>query len=163
MGKAELLNIPLFNIFFKRMNIPVNRGSITASHKAFERAMSDIDKNIGIAVFPEGTIPACSPSLGPFKNGAFRLAIEKQIPVVPITFLDNWKIFPDAPCEHFLVRPGLSRVIMNEPIPTTGLTEDDVTSLRQKVHDIIASNLEQYGCRQRNHQPSGTTGTIESR
>ena len=95
MGKAELQTIPLFNIFFKRMNIPVDRTSITSSHKAFNRAKQDIEKGISIAIYPEGTIPESAPDLGPFKNGAFKLAIEMQIPIVPITYLDNWKIFPD--------------------------------------------------------------------
>lgn len=132
------------------MNIPVNRGSIKASHKAFERAKDDIDKNIGIAIFPEATIPECAPKLGPFKNGAFRLAIEKQIPVVPVTFLDNWKIFPDTEGSRFLCKPGISRVIISNPIETKGMTDSDVSQLRQTVHDIIQANLLKHGCQRKN-------------
>lgn len=141
MGKAELLRVPLFNIFFKRMNIPVNRGSIKDSHKAFERAKSDLDKNIGIAIFPEATIPACAPELGPFKNGAFRLAIEKQVPVVPITFKDNWRIFPDRQGARYLCRPGLSRIIIHSPIETKGMGNEHTSVLRQSVHDCISEQL----------------------
>ena len=147
MGKAELQNVPLFRIFFKKMNIPVNRLSIKDSHKAFERAKNDIDKNIGIAIFPEATIPSCAPKLGPFKNGAFRLAIEKQVPVVPITFRDNWKIFPDSEGGRFLCRPGLSHIIIHQPIETKGMDDSSVSMLRQKVHDCISANLEQNECK----------------
>lgn len=149
MAKAELQNIPLFNIFFKKMNIPVNRGSIKSSHKAFERAKDDLDKNISIAIFPEATIPECAPGLGPFKNGAFRLAIEKQTAVVPVTFLDNWSIFPDSAGERFLCRPGISRIIISAPIETTGMNDNDVTLLKHKVHEIIALNLKSHGCNKR--------------
>ncbi|MEP7265519.1 MAG: lysophospholipid acyltransferase family protein [Bacteroidota bacterium] len=149
IAKAELQNIPLFNIFFKKMNIPVNRGSIKSSHKAFERAKEDLDKNISIAIFPEATIPECAPGLGPFKNGAFRLAIEKQTPVVPITFLDNWSIFPDSKGSRFLCRPGISRIIISAPIETKGMTDNDATLLKQKVHEIIAQNLKTHGCNKR--------------
>lgn len=145
MGKAELKRIPMFGIFFKRMNISVNRSSIKDSHKAYKRARNDLRKGISLAIFPEATIPACSPELGPFKNGAFRLAIEMQVPIVPITFLDNWSIFPDNNENRMVLRPGLSRIVIHEPIPTTGLTEEDANNLRDKVAVIIRNTLEQEG------------------
>lgn len=141
MGKAELLDVPLFNIFFKRMNIAVNRKSITSSHKAYQRAVSDISKNIGITIFPEATIPECAPHLGPFKNGAFKLAVESQAPIVPITFLDNWRLFPDKKDQRFVVRPGLARIIVHKAIPTKGMTDADITALRDKVLSIIEDTL----------------------
>ncbi len=145
MGKAELRQVPLFNIFFKRMNISVDRSSLKDSHKAYKRARKDLRKGISLAIFPEATIPACSPELGPFKKGAFRLAIEMQVPIVPITFLDNWKLFPDGTHERMLVRPGLSRIIVHEPISTAGLTENDVNSLSDRVKGIIRAELVQAG------------------
>jgi 1-acyl-sn-glycerol-3-phosphate acyltransferase len=158
MGKAELLHVPLFGIFFKRMNIPVNRGSMKASHQAFERAKSDLDKNISIAIFPEATIPNCAPSLGPFKNGAFRLAIEKKVPVIPITFLDNWKLFPDTKRNRFICRPGYSRIIIHHPIKTTEMDLDEVSTLKKNVHDCIAAKLNANECRQSNPELSERTG-----
>lgn len=145
MGKAELRNVPMFGIFFKRMNISVDRSSIKDSHKAYKRARNDIRKGISLAIFPEATIPACSPELGPFKNGAFKLAIELQIPIVPMTFLDNWSIFPDNVNARMLLRPGFSRIIIHRPIPTAGLTENDANELRDRVRDIIRTALEKEG------------------
>lgn len=151
MGKAELLTIPLFKIFFQRMNIPVDRTSITASHKAFNRAKQDIDRGISIAIYPEATIPECSPDVGPFKNGAFKLAIDKQIPIVPITYLDNWKIFPDRKGFRYLCRPGLSRIILHAPIETAGMGDEDVSSLRERVRNIIKQTMIQHGNIPRTH------------
>ena len=145
MGKAELLNVPLFKIFFKRMNISVNRSSIRDSHKAFERARSDMQKGISIAIFPEATIPECAPRLAPFKNGVFKLAIDEQAPIVPITFLDSWYLFPDSSRERFVVRPGLSRVIIHKPISTIGLTDADVGSLKSRIHELIGNTIEEKG------------------
>ncbi len=145
MGKAELLTVPLFKIFFKRMNIPVDRTSITASHKAFNRAKQDIDRGISIAIYPEATIPECAPELGPFKNGAFKLAIDKQIPIVPITYLDNWKIFPDHKGARYLCRPGLSRIIVHAPIETLGMGDADVSTLRERVRVIIETSMIEHG------------------
>ncbi|MEO5572543.1 MAG: lysophospholipid acyltransferase family protein [Bacteroidia bacterium] len=142
MGKAELKNIPLFGHFFKEMNIPVDRASIMSSHRAFQRAKEDIDKGISVAIFPEATIPETAPKLKVFKNGAFKLAIEKQVPVIPIVFLDNWKRMPDGILRRmFAGGPGISRMIIHDPVETTGMTENDLAALKNKVYKIIDETL----------------------
>jgi 1-acyl-sn-glycerol-3-phosphate acyltransferase len=143
MGKAELLKVPLFNRFFKRMNIPVNRKSHIDAHRAFMRAGDDIDKGISITLFPEGTIHNTSPQMGRFKNGPFKLAIEKQVPIVPITFLNNYQLLPDDFPQH-IGRPGVAGVVMHTPIETTGMTENDLELLKQKVYDVIDKTLKDY-------------------
>lgn len=136
MGKAELRKVPLFRHFFDRMNIPVNRKSRKDSHRAFLRAASDLDKKISITLFPEGTIHHTGPVMGRFKNGPFRLAIEKQIPIVPITFMNNWLILPDDFYRR-IGHPGMARIILHEPIPTIGMTEENLDELKAKVYQII--------------------------
>ncbi len=146
MGKAELKKVPFFNVFFDKMNILVDRGSIIASHRAFIRAGADLDKGISIAIFPEATIPACAPRLGRLKNGAFKLAIEKQVPIVPVVFIDNWRLLPDGEMKSTGGTPGVSRVFIHDPVITSGLTDNDLESLKKKVHDLIESTLKQYNC-----------------
>ena len=145
MGKAELNKVPLFNRFFARMNILVNRQSIMGAHRAFIRAGADIDKGISISIFPEATLPECTPKLGRFKNGAFKLAIEKQVPIVPILFLDNWWILPDNEKDRLGGRPGVARIVIHEPIETIGLTENDQDELKNKVQKIMNQTLLEYG------------------
>ena len=140
MGKAELLKVPLFRHFFERMNIPVNRKSNMDSHRAFKRAGHDIDKGISIALFPEGTIHHNGPVMGRFKNGPFRLAIEKQIPIVPITFLNNWILLPDD-FHHRVGHPGIARLIIHDPIPTKGMNEKDLEKLKSSVYAAINKPL----------------------
>ena len=141
MGKYELLKWPLFNIFFKGMNIAVNRGSHIEAAKAFRKAAHAIDRGTSIALFPEGTIPAYTPRMKPFKDGAFRLAIEKQVPIVPITFIDHWRLFGEPLELLSRARPGIARAVVHAPIPTQGLTMDDLVSLRRKVFEVIEGPL----------------------
>ena len=143
MGKQELNKAPLFRIFFKEMNILVDRKSNSGSHRAFIRAGQEIDKGHNVFIFPEGAISSSAKLLN-FKNGAFRLAIDKQIPIVPITYLNNWKILQNGGFFKVSGRPGISRVVVHEPIPTTGLTLDDLVPLRTKVREIILNELNNY-------------------
>jgi 1-acyl-sn-glycerol-3-phosphate acyltransferase len=142
MGKAELRKVPLFRHFFDRMNIPVNRKSRIDSHRAFLRAASDLSKKISITLFPEGTIHHTGPVMGRFKNGPFKLAIENQVPIVPITFMNNWLLLPDD-FQNRIGHPGIARVIIHEPIPTTGMTENDLEMLKEKVYRVINRPVEE--------------------
>lgn len=144
MGKHELLKWPLFNMFFKGMNIAVNRSNRTEAARSLLRAAKEIDGGACIALFPEGTIPFSAPRMKVFKDGAFRLAIEKQVPIVPVTFLNNWRLFGDP--ERFLSRghPGVARAVVHAPIVTKGMGLDDVIPLRKQVHDIIEGPLREH-------------------
>lgn len=144
MGKQELNKAPLFRIFFKKMNILVDRKSRIASHKAFLRAAEEIEKNHSVFLFPEGTISSKAPELRPFKNGAFKLAIDKQVPIIPITFLNNWQILQNGGFFKSIGKPGISRVIIHPPIETKGMTDQDLLSLRSKVYDIIDNDLKTH-------------------
>lgn len=139
MGKDQLLKVPLFNLFFKTVDIPVNRESKIGSFRAFKKGIEAIDGGYDLIIFPEGTTSDDAPQMLPFKSGPFRIAIEKQIPVVPVTFLDNWHLFLyDG---SMLCKPGTSRAIVHEPIETTGMTLDDADRLRDMVYDIIDKEL----------------------
>jgi 1-acyl-sn-glycerol-3-phosphate acyltransferase len=142
MGKAELKNIPLFGHFFKEMNIAVDRTSIISSHKAYKRAMDDLDDGIGIAIFPEATIHEGAPKLKAFKNGAFKIAIEKQVPIVPIVYTTNWKLLPDGILRRMTAgRPGISKIIILDPVETVGMTESDLPQLKNKIYKILEETL----------------------
>ncbi|MCC6401159.1 MAG: 1-acyl-sn-glycerol-3-phosphate acyltransferase [Flavobacteriales bacterium] len=144
MGKYELQRWPLFRIFFKDMDIAVNRGSHVEAAKAFRRAAKALDSGACVVLFPEGTIPHTVPRMKPFKDGAFRLAIEKQVPVVPVTFLNHWRLFGDP--EDLLSRghPGISRAVVHPAVHTTGLQDSDVVALRHRVFDLIEAPLLQH-------------------
>ncbi len=141
MGKGELKNAPLFGMFFREMNIPVFRNSRSDSHKAFLRAGEELEKGNSVFLYPEATIPTTAPRMKSFKNGAFKLAIDKQIPIVPVTFINNWKILQNGGFFKSNGRPGMSKVVYHKPVDTKGLTEDDLVSLRTRVFEIIDHTL----------------------
>lgn len=141
MGKVELSKWFMFNIFFKDMNIPVERGHLRSSYKAYVRSVEDITNGISVGIFPEGLIPDDTPLLARFKNGPFKLAIEKQVPIVPITFINGWKLLPANDNRLNGGMPGVVKVILHEPIETKGMTEDDVSALRERVYHIINDTL----------------------
>ena len=76
-----------------------------------------------------------------FKNGPFKLAISRQVPIVPITFHNNWKILSHEKDYHNSW-PGVSRITIHEPIPTAGMNEDDdLERLKKMVRDVIQTEL----------------------
>lgn len=142
LGKKEIENYPLFHNFFtKGMNILVDRSSNVGSHKAFMQACEEIDKGNCVLIFPEATIPDNAPVLNPFKNGAFKLAIEKQVPIVPVSFLGNWKILQGSIMFKGMAGPGITRVIVHKSIDTAGMTQNDLSELKKKVFDVINEPL----------------------
>lgn len=143
VGKQELDKAPLFRIFFKRMNILVNRKSTMDSHRAYVQAAERITNGQSVFIFPEATI-ASDGKLIHFKNGAFKLAIDKQVPVVPIAFPDNWKLFQSGGFFKSHGRPGLARSIVRPPVYVKGLTNSDLIPLREKVKNIIQDILDKH-------------------
>jgi 1-acyl-sn-glycerol-3-phosphate acyltransferase len=144
MGKKSLAKVPIFGIFFKKMNIPVDRKSIVDGKRAMVRCGQELEKGRSVVMFPEGTISANVPELLKFKNGAFKLAIEKQVPVIPITFFTNYKRLEMAGLFSGRSGPGMAKAVIHKPIPTIGMTEEDVTALRDKVFKIINDELLAY-------------------
>lgn len=150
MGKQEIRKVPLFRIFFRDMNIAVKRSSVVDSHRAFIRARDALRKGYNLFLFPEGTISRKAPVMQAFKNGAFKLAIEEQADILPVTFVDNWKLLEDKAYLKGAARPGFSRIIVHPVISTKGLTIEDVSLLSLKVRGIIEKPLienypEKYG------------------
>ncbi len=143
LAKVELKKIPLFSIFFNGMDIPVDRKNIKAAHQSLELCAQALDKGFNITIFPEGTISSDG-VLKPFKSGAFKLAIEKQLPIVAIVNHQNWKILQNGGFFKSFGRPGFTYSTILEPIKTIGLTVDDIDFLKQKTYLLIKQTLENY-------------------
>jgi 1-acyl-sn-glycerol-3-phosphate acyltransferase len=141
MGKQELSKVPLFNVFFKSMNILVDRKSRIGSHKAYKRAEEELSKGHSLILYPEGTISKEAPRMRPFKTGAFRLAIEAGVPIVPITFVDNWKRLQDRAFFQGQSGPGLVHIVVHPPVPTAGRSIHEVQQLSDEVKHIIQSGF----------------------
>ena len=144
IGKAELLRWPVISIFFKKMDIGVNREKRHSAMRSIIRAKQEIGKGWSIVIYPEGKIPFDTPNLNPFKSGAFKMAIEEQVPILPITIIDTWRLFETDPPFTAMARPGISRVVVHDPIDTKGLSKKDLVNLRQQTFDTINEPLMKY-------------------
>lgn len=144
MAKKELRSVPLFGLFFKDMNIAVDRSSAKASHLASLQADKELKMGNSVVIFPEGTIGTTVPKMRPFKNGAFKLAIDNKIAILPITFLNNHKLLTVDPFFPSSGRPGKAMVIVHKPIETKSFDADDMLLLKTKVEHVINQSLLAY-------------------
>ncbi|WP_103068927.1 lysophospholipid acyltransferase family protein [Aquimarina sediminis] len=140
VGKKELAKIPVFGFFYKRTCILVDRNSQRSRKEVFDRAQARLQGGTSICIFPEGGVPDDeSIVLDLFKDGAFRLAIDHQIPILPLVFLDNKKRFSYT---FFSGGPGVMRARVLKEIPTDGLAQENKKSLNEKTRQTILSVLE---------------------
>ncbi len=138
VGKKELVKIPIFGFFYKRVVIMVDRSSQSSRKKVFEMAKKRLKGGTSIAIFPEGLVPDEDVVLAPFKKGAFSLAIEHQIPIVPQTYFDCKRLFS---WNFFAGGMGTLRVRQHQFIDTENLKNKDLVDLRNKTFDIIYNEL----------------------
>ena len=140
IGKSSIASVPLFGYMFKKIHIPVDRSNSKSRGQSILKAREALDMGYGLSFFPEGGIKTKNPpQMTPFHSGAFSLAIEKQIPIIPVTFHDNHKIQPDKP--EFNIFPGKMRIVLHPPILTIAQDGAGISALKKKVFDIIQSDL----------------------
>ena len=142
VGKKELAKIPLFGFFYKRTCILVDRSSTKSKKEVFNRAQQRLNSGLSICIFPEGGVFEECDLVCEFKTGAFRLALEHQIPIVPMTFADNLKRLP---YDFFAGgSPGKMRATIHKPIQTKGLDLSFRNELKDKTRTLIYNELKRY-------------------
>lgn len=153
VGKKELAKFPVFGFFYKRVSILVDRESVRSRQAAYRSAQEYIEKGLSISIFPEGGIPDENLILADFKDGAFRLSIENNLPMAPIVFLNNKKNFPYS---FKRGRIGVTRALvlpLVECPPQTPSTDkrDEVKRLKEQVRRRMLEILEKYSASESKH------------
>jgi 1-acyl-sn-glycerol-3-phosphate acyltransferase len=138
VGKEELAKIPLFGFFYKRVCILVNRNDPKSRTAVYRRVQHRLKQGLSICIFPEGGVPDENVALDSFKDGAFRMAIKHNIPIVPISFLDCKKRFSWT---FFSGGPGLLRVKVHHFVDTQLLGVEDTSTLREEVRETVLNEL----------------------
>jgi len=141
IGKAEIAKIPLFGYFFKNNSVIVDRANRKNAYSAFLRAGEKLKMGINMCIFPEGGIPKSDIFLKKFKNGPFRLALDQNIKIVPITMPDSKSMFPE---QYFKGRPGIVRIKVHKAIDPNKLAEKSIENLNTSVYNIIFDQLKNY-------------------
>jgi 1-acyl-sn-glycerol-3-phosphate acyltransferase len=139
LAKKELLKLPVFGWIANVMCVTVDRSSNDSRRKSIEHLKKILDMEISVLIFPEGTQNRTNEVMQPFYDGAFRIAIETQEPILPIVVLGTKEILPPG---KTTIRPGRVRVIIGDEVPTQGLTLSDVKSLNEKVFGMMSSMIE---------------------
>lgn len=140
IGKSSLTKIPLFGYMFKNLHIAVDRASLKSRGESILRAKEMLTQGSSVVFFPEGGISSPHPpQMAKFKDGAFKVAIDKQIPIIPITLSYNHLILPDD--GKFLLRYKSAKVVIHPPIPVEGLDHKSVPELKEKSYRIIEEQL----------------------
>lgn len=136
--KMELRKIPGIGIGCEKAgHIFVERRNPKQASRAIADAVSRIGDGIGILFFPEGT-RSLDGRLLRFKKGAFRTAIEQQLPLLPVTLVGTRDIVPSKSLRIF---PGTARMVIHPPIETAGMTIDQVEALMKRTRQTISSAL----------------------
>src|SRR5690606_5453808 len=145
VGKQELAKIPLFGFFYKRVCILVDRSSAKSRTLVYKRAQRRLQQGMSICIFPVGGVPDdSSVLLDAFKDGAFKLALTHEIPIVPIAFVDNKKRFS---YNFFSGSPGKMRAVVMPFIQTKGLDAKQTDTLRDNIRAQMLSVLQKYNCK----------------
>lgn len=138
MMKAELRRIPLVGKACESAgHIFINRSNAMAAKHSIQRAEQKLRNGVSLVVFPEGT-RSYTGKTGKFKRGAFLIATDLKLPIVPVTLRG---CFERLPRNTFNVRPGWIEIIVHQPISVTGYMPDNTNDLIQHTYDIVNSGL----------------------
>ncbi|ASU33804.1 lysophospholipid acyltransferase family protein [Mucilaginibacter xinganensis] len=141
MGKEELKDGLVTGLFFRSVDIPVNRESKMSSYRAFKKASEKLQQGITLIIFPEGKISDdYPPTLHEFKNGPFKLAIDHNIPILPVSSSNTWKMLWDDGTKYG-TKPGICKFHIHKPIETAHLKDEDADRLKDEVYNIIYKSL----------------------
>ena len=134
LSKAELFRVPILGWLMRLAgDVPVDRGSARSAVEAMVRCREILGQKVSVIIFPEGTRSTTDEML-PFKDGAFRLAIDAGVPILPLAVSGA----ATALRKHdWRLARSVAEVRVLEPVETTGLTRADIGALRDRVREMI--------------------------
>ncbi|WP_200976084.1 1-acyl-sn-glycerol-3-phosphate acyltransferase [Echinicola sp. 20G] len=140
IGKSSLGKVPVFGYMFKKLHIAVDRSSFRSRGETLKKTKEVIDEGSSVILFPEGGIRSTNPpEMAQFKDGAFNLAFEKQIPVIPVTLSYNHLILPDD--NKFLLNYKPVKVVIHPPVVPNGPEKEAIAEMKSNCHKTIQQQL----------------------
>lgn len=142
LSKKENFKIPVAGWLMRMArDIELDRKDPKSAAAAMQQCRQRLDDNVSVMIFPEGT-RSTTGDLLPFKDGAFRLAIEAQVPVLPLAVHGAATALK---AHDWRQGRSTAEVRVLEPVSTEGMTLDDVASLKQQVRERIVAELVSMG------------------
>ncbi len=144
VGKKALEKIPLFGFAARHAGVIfIDRNDTPKAIESINKTIRELRCGISPYFYAEGS-RSSGGELKPFKKGGVVLALKARLPIVPITVLDGYKLFPKRSIH---IKPGIMRVVIGDPIETSSLLEEDRDKILENVRAIIYRNIEKYdGC-----------------
>ena len=140
IGKASLKKVPVWGYMYSKLHILVDRASLRSRHNSWIKAKEAIKRGASIVFFPEGGILTKEPpKMVSFKEGSFRIAVDEQIPIVPVTIPYNHILLPDK--MPLIMHPGKVVVKVHKPIWPEGSDDHAVLTLKKEVRRVIEQEL----------------------
>ncbi len=141
IGKAEVLDIPIVGFVLKHLNFPVKREDKFDRLKVMDLMRLAVDDGAGIFFFPEGTRNQKPRSLLPFHDGAFKLSIEKQIPLAILTVINAWEICPP---NQWLLKPGMLHCKWTVPLDPSKYSIEQLENYKEVARKIMLTEIENF-------------------
>jgi 1-acyl-sn-glycerol-3-phosphate acyltransferase len=135
LAKIEMARIPIFGVIYKAGSILVDRKDETSRRKSFTEMQEALEMGLHLCLYPEGTRNKSSQPIQRFYDGAFITAIKAQKPIVPGVIFNTGRILPHD--KKLWARPLPIRFHFLAPVPTQGMTLDDLPALKEKVHRLM--------------------------
>ena len=130
IAKKELLKIPIFGIIVKSATVIVDRSNAQSRKRSMEQIQEVLSHGISTLIFAEGTQNRTKEILQPFKDGAFRIAVDTQLPIMPLMIIGAGKLMPPGTLS---MRPGKIKIVVGNQIDVSGMTTNNVSDLKQLV------------------------------
>lgn len=138
VAKKELANDPIFGAAFRLADTAfVDRSSTTQAKRALEPAVQRLHDGVSLVVAPEGT-RSPTPRLRPFKKGAFHMAMQAGVPLVPIVIRNAGELMWR---DSRTIRPGRIDVVVHSSVPTVGWTKKRLDDGVERVHQLYLDTL----------------------
>jgi 1-acyl-sn-glycerol-3-phosphate acyltransferase len=139
LAKVELTKIPLMGYIIRRLYVSVDRKDKAARARSMDNMMNALRDGISVFICPEGTRNKGGEPLLPFHDGAFRLAIQSQLPLGVLVITNSEQLL--SPLHSIGLAPGRLFCIWTKPISTIGMTQDDLPSLKERAIKQMLEHL----------------------
>ncbi|MGH3612958.1 MAG: HAD-IB family hydrolase [Pseudonocardia sp.] len=142
VAKKEAANVPAFGLMFRLADVAfVDRADSTQARAALEPAVQRLRDGLSLVIAPEGTRSA-TPALGPFKKGAFHVAMQAGVPIVPVVIRNAGELMGRG---SSTIRSGTVQVTVLAPIATDGWSVEEIESRVQEVRELYLRTLTDWG------------------
>ena len=139
IAKSEMAKIPVFGLIYRRGSVLVDRNDKKSRQESFRKMKNVLASGMHMCIYPEGTRNKTAMPLKEFHDGAFKLAKETGVSIIPALIFNTKKILP--PGKSFYFRPTKMEIHF---LPPVSPQEEDYELLKEEIHQIMSNYFLEY-------------------